>query len=470
MSHPGTPETPLRVAVVGSGPSGFYVADALLKTPGLAVQVDLFDRLCTPYGLVRYGVAPDHQEVKRVTKVYAKTAEHPAVRWFGGVAFGRDLLLEDLRAHYHAVVFTTGAQTDRHLDVPGEDLRGSHPATQFVAWYNGHPDCRHLTFDLDTERAVVVGVGNVAVDVARMLMRTPEELARTDIADHALEALRRSRVREVLLVGRRGPAQAAFTSGELEELGELAGADAVARPDEVELDPLSRQELAAHPDRQTELKQQMLARYAAPGPRTKPRRLHLRFLLSPVALHGDATGRVRGVRLVRNTLVAGPDGSLRAQPTADVEEVEAGLVFRSVGYRGVALPGVPFDERRGVVPNEAGRVVDAGARQPVAGLYVAGWIKRGPSGVIGTNRPCAVETVKHLVADGAAGRLPAPSVPGREAVPALLDSRGVRPFTFTDWTRVDALEVARGAAQGRPRVKFTSPDEMRAALQGGAPG
>jgi len=463
MSTPGTAENPLRVAVVGCGPSGFYVADALVKTAGLVAQVDMFDRLPTPYGLVRYGVAPDHQEVKRVTKVYAKTAEHPSVRWFGGVQFGKDLTIEDVRAHYHAVVFTTGAQTDRRLDVPGEDLKGSHPATQFVAWYNGHPDCRHLTFDLDTERAVVIGVGNVAIDVARMLCRTPEELAKTDIADHALEALRKSRVKEVLLVGRRGPAQAAFTSSELEEIGELADADAVARPDEIALDPLSKAELVAHPDRQTDLKLKMMEKYAALGEGTKAKKLRLRFCLSPVELRGDGAGHVRGLRLVKNALVAGADGAIKAQATSTFEDIETGLVFRSVGYRGVALPGVPFDEKKGTIPNDAGRVLDA-AKQPVVGAYVAGWIKRGPSGVIGTNRACAVETVKGLAADVTAGRLLAPATPSRDALTALLERRGVRWFTFAEWTKLDGIEVARGTATGRPRVKFTSPDDMRAAV------
>ena len=465
MSNPGTADNPLRVAVVGCGPSGFYVADAVLKTPGLVVQVDMFDRLPTPYGLVRYGVAPDHQEVKRVTKVYAKTAEHPSVRWFGGVEFGKHLTMDDVRAHYHAVAFTTGAQTDRRLDIPGEDLQGSHPATQFVAWYNGHPDCRHLSFDLSTERAVVIGVGNVAIDVARMLCRTPDELAKTDIADYALEALRKSRVREVLLVGRRGPAQAAFTNSEVEEVGELADADAVARPDEVALDEVTKADLAAHPDRQTDLKLKFLTKYAEPRALSKSKRLVFRFLLSPTKIHGDASGRVSGVTLVRNVLSAGADGSIKAKATGQTEEVSAGLVFRSVGYRGVALPGVPFREDWGTIPHEAGRVVDLASKAPVTGAYVAGWIKRGPSGVIGTNRACAVETVKSLAADLAAGKLLAPSAP-RDAVTALLKGRGVSWVTFPEWSKVEALEVARGAAAGRPRVKFCSPEEIVAAARG----
>lgn len=466
MAPLGTAEHPLRVAVIGSGPSGFYVADAAMKLPGVVTQVDLFDRLPTPYGLVRFGVAPDHQEVKRVTKLYAKIAADPAVRWYGGVEFGRDLTMDDVRAHYHAVAFTTGAQTDRRLDVPGEELRGSHPATEFVAWYNGHPDCRDLTFDLDTERAVVIGVGNVAIDVARMLCRTPAELEKTDIADHALAALRKSRVKEVLLVGRRGPTQAAFTNSEVEEVGELEDADAVAFPDEVALDELSKAELAAAPSRLTDAKLAFLQKYATPHTTTKSKRLVFRFLMSPVSISGDASGHVRGIRLVRNALVKGADGSLKANATERFEDVEAGLVFRSVGYKGVGLPGVPFDAGSGRIPNDAGRVIDPATKAPVLGAYTAGWIKRGPSGVIGTNRACAIESVKGLAADVAAGKVLSPSAPGREAVAALLAKRGVKWLPFDAWSRIDAIEVERGAAAGRPRVKMVSRAEIDAALGG----
>lgn len=472
MSHPGTEVAPLRLAVVGSGPAGFYVADAALRTPGLAVEVDLFDRLPTPYGLVRYGVAPDHPEVKRVVKVYERTAAHPAFAWFGNVACGDDpragLAVDDLRRHYHAVVFSTGAQTDRRLGVPGEDLRGSHPATTFVAWYNGHPDARAADFGLDRDlpdgRAVVIGVGNVAIDVARMLCRHPAELATTDVANDALEALRQSRVREVLLVGRRGPAQAAFTNGELEEVGDLADADVAAIPSEVDLDPLSAAAVAARPDRLLAARLDLLRGYAARAPTAKARRLVFRFLRSPVEILGDDAGRVRAVRLARNVLEAGQDGTLVARTTDDVEEIPCGLVFRAVGYRGVPIPGVPFDERRGVVPNAEGRVIDPASGAPVPGLYVAGWIKRGPSGVIGTNRPDAAETVRAIVADAAAGALPSPAAPTRAAVVARLREQGVRAVTFAQWRHLDALEASRGAATGRPRVKTLTRAEMLAAM------
>jgi ferredoxin--NADP+ reductase len=464
VTLPGAAGRPLRVAIIGAGPAGYYAAEALFRQDAVAVEVDLYDRLPTPYGLVRAGVAPDHQKIKFVTSAFDKTAGHPGFRFFGHVEFGKDLTLEDLRDHYHQIVFTTGAQTDRRMGIPGEDLAGSHPATEFVAWYNGHPDFRECRFDLSGERAVVVGVGNVAVDVARILCRTPEELATTDIADHALAALRESRIREVVLLGRRGPAQAAFTNPEIKEMGELAGADVQARPEETELDPLSRQELERAPDRATARKVELLQGYARRAPTGKPRRLVLRFLVSPVALLGDAAGRVAAIRLVRNRLQATPAGSLKAEPTGEHEELATGLVFRSVGYRGVPLPGVPFHDDWGVIWNERGRVLDPVTRQPVVGEYAAGWIKRGPSGVIGTNKPDAAETVACMLEDLARGVVLAPAYPDPAAIEALVRQRQPRVVSYADWRRLDAIEIAAGKAAGRPRVKLTRVEEMLAAL------
>src|SRR5262245_26949054 len=347
-----TSTAPLRVAILGAGPAAYYAADHLLKQDGLVVEVDMIERLPTPYGLVRFGVAPDHQKIKAVTAAFDKAAANPRFRFFGNIELGRDITVADLRDHYHQIVYCTGAQTDRRMGIPGEDLAGSHPATEFVAWYNGHPDYRDLHFDLSQERAAVVGVGNVAVDVARILSRSPEELATTDIADHALEALRKSRVREVYLLGRRGPAQAAFTNPEVKELGELADADVAAVPEEVELDALSRAALERNPDRATLKKVEILKEYAHRPPSGKPRRLVLRFLVSPVEVVGTAAGEVAGLRLVRNELVATPTGTLQARATDHHEELSVGLVFRSVGYRGVPVPGVPFNENWGVILNE----------------------------------------------------------------------------------------------------------------------
>jgi ferredoxin/flavodoxin---NADP+ reductase len=460
----GTPERPLRVAIIGAGPTGFYTADHLLRSTQATVEVDLFDQLPTPYGLVRLGVAPDHQKIKFVTNAFDKVAANPRFRFFGGVEFGKDVTLADLKAYYHQIVYCTGAQTDRRMGIPGEDLSGSHPATEFVAWYNGHPDYRDCSFDLTQERVAVVGVGNVAVDVVRILCRTPEELAKTDIADYALDALKRSRVREVYLLGRRGPAQAAFTNPEVKELGELADADVTARPDEVELDPLSAAAIERSQDRATQKKVEILKEYARRQPAGKSRRLNLRFLVSPVELTGDGRGGVAALKLVRNELYATSAGTLQARATDQSETLPVGLVFRSVGYRGVPLPGVPFNESWAVILNDRGRVLDPDTKQPIVGEYTAGWIKRGPTGVIGTNKPDAAETVECMLEDLAHGKVLEPANPAAAAAEALVRQRQPNYFSYADWQKLDAIETARGRAQDRPRVKLTSIEEMLSAL------
>jgi ferredoxin--NADP+ reductase len=399
-----------------------------------------------------------------VTAAFDKVAQHPRFRFFGNVELGRDLVVEDLRHHYHQILYATGAQTDRRMGIPGEDLAGSHAATEFVAWYNGHPDYRDCRFDLEAARAAVVGVGNVAVDVARILCRTPEELASTDIADYALDALRVSRVREVYLLGRRGPAQAAFTNPEVKELGELADADITAVPEEVELDPVSRAAFERTPDRPTAKKIEILQGYARRLPTGKTRRLVLRFLVSPVELVGDAAGHVTAMRLARTELVATPTGAIQARATERVETLPVGLVFRSVGYRGVPLPGVPFNDKWAVILNEKGRVLDSASQQPRVGEYTAGWIKRGPTGVIGTNKPDAGETVACMMEDLARGATLEPAHPHPEAIETLVRQRQPAYLSYADWRRLDELEVARGRALGRPRLKFTSVKEMLAAL------
>ncbi|NIM49452.1 MAG: FAD-dependent oxidoreductase [Gemmatimonadales bacterium] len=465
MTHPGTAERPARVAIVGSGPAGFYTAEHLLARRGLSVQVDVYERLPTPFGLVRFGVAPDHAKIKSVTRVYDRVASKPGFRFFGNVEVGEHVTLEDLQRHYHQVCFATGAQTDRQMGIPGEDLQRSHTATEFVAWYNGHPDYRDRHFDLSVERVAVVGVGNVAVDVARILCRTPEELAQTDIADYALDALRGSRVREVYMLGRRGPAQAAFTNAEIKELGDLPAADLVVRSDEVELDPLSRRALEANPDRATSKKVEILQDLPKHHPAGKPRRLTIRFLVSPVELMGNEAGGVVGVRLVKNELYTSEDGSLRPTPTAVLEDLPVEMVFRSVGYRGVPIPGLPFDAKRGIVPNQMGRVTQHDTGEPMVGVYVSGWIKRGPTGVIGTNKPDAGETVRAMLEDLQQGTVLRPSQPDPAAVEWLVRERQPRSVSYEDWRCLDALEVERGRDQGRPRVKFTTVEEMLGAMR-----
>jgi ferredoxin/flavodoxin---NADP+ reductase len=464
MTRPGTEAQPLRVAIVGAGPTGFYATDQLFRQPELVVDVDLYDRVPTPYGLVRAGVAPDHQKIKAVTAAFDKVAAHPRFRFFGGVELGRHLSVDDLRAHYHMIIYTTGAQTDRRMGIPGEDLQRSHAATEFVAWYNGHPDYRDLTFDLSQERAAVVGVGNVAADVARILSRTPEELAATDIADYALEALSASRIREVYVLGRRGPAQAAFTNPEVRELGELAGADVSAIPEEVELDELTRQALERAPDRATQKKVEILKEFSRRAPTGKPKRLVMRFLVSPVELLDDGRGGVGRMRLVKNRLYATATGTLQPKATGEFDELSVGLVFRSVGYRGVPLPGVPFNDDWGVILNEKGRVLDSQTKQPLVGQYTAGWIKRGPTGVIGTNKPDAAETVSGMLEDLARDIHLRPADPTPQAVERMVRERQPQYLSYQDWLKLDDIETGRGKETGRPRVKFTRVKDMLAAL------
>jgi ferredoxin--NADP+ reductase len=459
MAQLGSAESPLRVAIIGSGPSGFYAADYLLKQD-LSIEIDMFDRLPTPFGLVRGGVAPDHDKIKSVTKVYEKIAANPQFRFYGNVEFGKHITHADIKAHYHAVIYAVGAQTDRRLGIAGEDLAGSHAATEFVGWYNAHPDFRDLQFDLSVERALVVGNGNVAMDVARILVSSHEELAKTDIADYALEALRHSKVKEVILLGRRGPAQAAFTNPELKEFGELAESAVIVSTEDATLDPLSQAEVAEKKDPDTIKNVEMLARYAATPPADKPRRIVMRFLRSPVELIG--TDKVEAVKIVKNELVAGADGSLKAKATDQFETLPVGLVFRSIGYMGVALPDVPFDAKAGVIPNKLGRVLDPATGQPVVGEYVVGWIKRGPSGIIGTNKPDSGETAQQLIAD--ISLLPAVES-SRQAIEALIAARQPQYFSFADWHVLDQIEQAHGVEQGRPRVKFSTVSAMVEAVK-----
>ena len=453
---------PLRIAVVGAGPAGFYAAAQLLQSD-LPAEVDMFDRLPTPWGLVRLGVAPDHPKIKSVSRVFETTAELSGFRFLGNVEVGRDLTHAELARHYDAVVYAVGAEADRPLGIPGEDLPGSWPARAFVAWYNGHPDYADLDFDLSHERAVVVGNGNVALDVARMLMLTPAELAATDVADHALHALARSRVREVVVLGRRGPAQASFTTLELKELGELEGARVEVDPGGLPFDPVGAQE----PDRTATARRnvELLAQWARPQPAKRGRVIRLRFLVSPVALCGER--HVEAVEVVRNRLALDESGAVAALPTDAFETIACGLVLRSVGYRGLPLAGLPFDERRAVVPNDQGRVAGPGGA-PLPGVYCAGWIKRGPNGIIGTNKKDAAETIDALLADARAGRLPAVAEPAPEAIDRLLAERGAEVVDYDGWRRIDAAERARGEREGRPRAKLSSWEALLAAAAGSA--
>ena len=457
----GTPGRPLRVAIVGAGPSGFYTAAALLARRELAVTIDLLDRLPSPYGLVRYGVAPDHPKIKEVARVFERLALDPRLRFLGNVEYGRDLSLADLRRHYDQIVFAVGGPSDRRLGVPGEEAAGSHSSTAFVAWYSRHPDFLDLPVELGVEAAAVVGLGNVAIDVARILARDPEELAPTDISDDALAALRASRVRDVHLLARRGPVQAKCSPAELKELAQLAGVDLLVSARDLELDPASAEKLAG--DAQAQKNLDILRAAAARGATGAPRRIHLHFLVSPVEI-GAAGGRVSALRLERNRLV--PDrAALAARGTGEHESLAVGLVVRAVGYRSLPLAELPFDARRAVVPNAGGRVVDPATGAALAGLYVAGWVKRGPTGLIGSNKPDGAETAAAMV-DDLAMTATAPE-PELSAIDRRLAERGARVVDFPAWQRLDRLEIERGRAQGRPRVKLGTIAEMLAALDAG---
>lgn len=449
-----------RIAIIGAGPAGFYAAGSLLDRNDLDIHVDLYDRLPTPHGLVRAGVAPDHQKIKNVTRIFDRTASNERFRFFGNVEFGRHVDLDDLRRYYHQICFTTGAQVDRRLGLPGEDLPRSHSATEFVAWYNGHPDFCDLTFDLTSERVAIIGVGNVAVDVARILCRTVDELAVTDIADYALEALAESRVREVVMLGRRGPAQAAFTNPEIKEMGEMEDASAVVLEDEVRLDPLSAAELEQDPDRSTTRKLEILESFVGGTNPDASRTCSIRFLVSPLEIKPAEDGGVGSMRVVFNRLEDTGRSRLSPKPTDRVEEWDVDMVFRSVGYMGVALPDIPFNEDWGVIRNEKGRILDEEG-DPMVGCYAGGWIKRGPTGVIGTNKADAVETVDCMVADLEAGLH---FTPERDDVEEFI--RDVQPdyFSYADWLKLDEIEQERGKSSGRPRVKFTTREEMLRAI------
>ena len=456
----GTKARPLRIAIVGAGPSGFYAAGGLLQQKDYVLTVDMFDRLPAPFGLVRYGVAPDHQKIKAVTRVFDRTASDTRFRFYGNIDFGSDITHADLKEHYDQIVYAVGAQSDRKLNIPGEDFRNSLSATEFVAWYNGHPCCSNIDIDLDCETVVVVGVGNVAADVARILAKSESELQTTDIADYALERLKHSKVRDIYVLARRGPAQAKFSNPELKELGELEIADLVISPEALELDPFSQEAAAEDPGVQRNLA--TMRAHAGRGLSGKQRRIHLMFLASPVEIISAGGDRISSVRIERNQLQADETGYLNSQGTGEFETLPACMVLRSVGYRGIPLDDVPYDTRRGVIPNRAGRVINPESDQSIPGEYVVGWAKRGPSGVIGTNKPDAFETVREMLADiETTARAPSPDA---SSIEGLLEERSLRFVSIAGWRVLDRIEIAEGAKEGRPRAKFTQVQDMLDAL------
>lgn len=457
----GSADRPLWVAVIGSGPSGFYAIDALFKAEGLHVHCDLFDRLPTPFGLVRGGVAPDHQKIKSVIAAYERTAAHENFRFFGHVALGTDVSVDELSSRYDCLIYAFGNESDRKMGVEGEELAGIHSATAFVGWYNGHPDFRNESFDLAAaKRVAVVGNGNVAMDVTRILAKHPDALKETDIAGAALEALRSSSVEEILLLGRRGPAQAAFSPKEIQEVCAVEACDTVVAPDEVAIDEVSRAWLEKDAPASAKKNLQILIDQSAAGPGSHARKVQCRFLVSPVSFAGEG-GRVTSVRLEHGELEADKHGTPRACGTGRFTDEPVDLVFKAIGYRGVPIAGVPFDESWGIVPNVGGRVVtERGSDVPIPGQYVVGWAKRGPTGLIGTNNADSKATVASLLEDVANRQAPPLPAGHERRITTLLADREVDVVSYADWKRLDAHELARGAELGKVREKLTSVDAM----------
>lgn len=442
-------DAPRRVAIVGSGPAAMYLASHLLDRPEVPHQIDIFERLPAPWGLVRWAVAPDHPEKKLVIdRLFSYTFDRPELRFFGNVEIGSDITHQELRANYDGVFYACGADGDNRMGIPGEDLPGSWSAREFVAWYSGHPDFSHLTFDLSHPRAVIVGNGNVALDVARILTSPVAELAKTDIADHALTALSRSQITEVVILGRRAAAQGAFNNPELEELAHIPGVL-------VEVDWGADQSADAELSWAAQRKLTTLKDFSSKAWSPSAKKIVLKFLSSPVGLIGD--GRVSQICLAANQLQTDASGRVSARASDQHTLLETGLVMRAIGYRGRPFAGLPFDNKRGVIENRQGRVCANG--ETIPGVYVCGWIKRGAQGVIGSNKKCAAETVgRYLedIADGATQILNA----SLEAIPHLLDKRGIRYVSKSDWARIDRFERNAGRATGRPRVKLTTSDAL----------
>ncbi len=441
-----------RIAIIGSGPSGFYAAQEFFKKEPDG-YIDMFERLPTPFGLLRGGVAPDHQQMKTLSKLYDRIASHPNFRFFGHVHVGKDVSIDTIRRHYHAVILAVGAETDRRLGIPGDDCVGSHTATEFVGWYNGHPDYQSRVFNLNASVAVVIGQGNVAVDVVRILAKPVDDLAKTDITDTAISALRQSRITDIYMIGRRGPAQAAFTELELTELGKLAGVTVVVHDDLVLSDADSMEMAASSKVRKNITQLEMFK--ASSSIKTPQKTIHLMFYSSPTRIHTDANGHITGIQCTKTALM-GEAGSQKAILTSETYDIPCGIVFRSIGYRGVPLDGVPFNEATHTIPHKNGHVCDQNG-QLFGNVFVTGWIKRGPSGVIGTNRSDSIETVTTCLA-----ALPTLPDPHPLDTPSLLANH--RYVSYADWQKLDAYEQSEGIKKGKVRDKVTSAKEAFAVL------
>ncbi|MBF0287030.1 MAG: FAD-dependent oxidoreductase [SAR324 cluster bacterium] len=460
----GCQQRPLQIAIIGSGPSGFYAAEGLFRQKEFHVEVDMFERLPTPYGLIRAGVAPDHQLIKSVTKIYEKIALRPEFRFWGNVELGKHVTKAELLERFDAVLYAVGAQVDRGLGIPGADLLGSYSATEFIGWYNGHPDYKDMKFDFSARKVAVIGMGNVAIDIARILAKTPEELAVTDIPQHVLDQIRRSQVEDIYLFARRGPMQVAFTPPEAKELMELEKAIPVVNPTELKLEYFSEKILEKSQERRVIQLLEFLNTISKNDPASKPRRIHFCFRRSPQEIYGNK-GTVCGLKVARNELFEDEEGSLKSRETDVFEELGIQLVFRCIGYKVEPLPDVAFDSARGTIANIGGRVVEVGSQKPCPGEYVTGWAKRGPTGVIGTNKPDALETVGFLLKDFRNRETEVNKRPQEEVIADLLKTHQVPFVPFEEWKILDQLELEEGERKDKPREKVTTVEEMLKIIQ-----
>ncbi|MEH6825056.1 MAG: FAD-dependent oxidoreductase [Motiliproteus sp.] len=455
----GTETRPLKAAIIGSGPSGFYAAEGLLKRDGLNVEVDMFEYLPTPFGLVRAGVAPDHQSIKSISNIYERIAQLDNFNFWGNVEFGRDISIEELEARYDLVIFALGAQSDRALCIPGENLQGCHSATAFVGWYNGHPDYRDYPVDLSGKRAVIIGMGNVATDIARILALSPAEMAQTDLPDYAVEALLNSQIEEIEIVARRGPLQAAFTPVGVRKFTMLEQAVACVDPAELQLEAASQALLEQTQDKRLLNNLAFLNKISAHRPGSKKRCIRFLFRRSPVEIIGSG-GQVQGVKLAKNELFEDDFGNLKLSLSQACETHPAGLVFNSIGYQVEPIAGVQLDPGRGVIANREGRLIDLATDRVIPRRYVVGWAKRGANGVIGTNKKDSLATLAHLFEDLDQYSMPAAERPLAEDTAQWLTGKGVRFVRFEEWQRIDAAELSLGDRQGKPREKITSVQQM----------
>jgi ferredoxin--NADP+ reductase len=463
----GSEQRPLRVAIIGSGPSGFYAAERLLKQEDISVEVDMFEMLPTPYGLVRAGVAPDHQKIKSVSKIFDVIAQNPKFRFWGNVEFGKDLMKSELLSLYDAIIYAIGLQSDREMGIPGEGLPGSWSATQFVGWYNGHPDFQHLEFDFTNENAVIIGMGNVAMDISRILAMTTDELAATDIASQALEQLNSSRIKNIYIINRRGPMQATFDNTTTKIISNLSGAIALVDPNELKLEQETQKILEQTRDRKIIDNLKFLDAISKNKHSSAHRNIHFLFRLSFLEISASEHNTVGGLKMVKNELFRDEYGSLECRATDVAEDIDTGLVIRAIGYKLKPLQDVPYDAIRGVIANYKGRVINPETQAICPGEYVTGWAKRGPKGVIGSNKPDAYETVELLLEDFENNSAEAINEPHLQQVTKLLDSKKLIFVPFEDWKILDQAELENGMKKDKPREKVTTVKEMLKLIQEG---